>query len=183
MSISQYGVVVIDVQFMTNSIVKEIGVASAGGVQSFLIKPPFDAKRLTETQRNNNAWLSYSHHLQWEEGEVEYCDIERIFEAYSTRHTAFFALGQEKCDALEVIADRHVYNLAAIGCPSQDVLFAPHRRGRFSRRPEVPFCICPHGHPSTGFKACAMQTAEAVYNWLLIDSGIPLSNLIGAFKL
>lgn len=80
-------------------IIKELVVfdLTTGIVSYFIFKPPFPLSSLLSKQYRTNKWLtSFFHHISWEEGLVDYKDLESIMIHYCRQFKTIYTSGDEK---------------------------------------------------------------------------------------
>ena len=75
---------IVDVQGACNSdfIAKEIALLrrnGGGGLQHFIVKPPFPWRDLDQDRKRQSIWLYHNYHgLAWGDGHIEYKEMERV---------------------------------------------------------------------------------------------------------
>lgn len=82
-----------------NFIIKELVVLdlATGIVSYFIFKPPFPLRSLFLKQYKTNKWLSsYFHHISWDEGFIDYSELENIMFHYCSQFKIIYTSGDEK---------------------------------------------------------------------------------------
>lgn len=80
-------------------IIKELVVLNltTGIVSYFIFKPPFPLRSLFSKQYRTNKWLtSFFHHISWEEGFVDYKELEKIIIHNCRKFKTIYTSGVEK---------------------------------------------------------------------------------------
>ena len=100
-------------------IIKELSLCCSYN-DTIFFKPPLKFVDLLVHDRQTVIWLTNNlHGLDWDEGDIPYCDLKRICLSYSFRFTRknFFAKGIENCELLSKLLQKTVYNLEDLNCP------------------------------------------------------------------
>ena len=100
-------------------IIKEHSLCSSYN-DTIFFKPPLKLADLPAHDRQTVIWLTNNlHGLDWDEGNIPYCDLKTICLSFSFRFTRknFFAKGIEKCELLSKLLQKTVYNLEDLNCP------------------------------------------------------------------
>lgn len=119
-------IVLIDIQgFKFNSnnfIAKEIAILFNNNNNSskehinFIIKPPFDFKRLSRKKQNEANWLIKNyHHLKWGDGSITFKSVVKFLRS-NLKYSTIIVKGMEKKKWFEKILQRKVFNIEDIGC-------------------------------------------------------------------
>lgn len=118
-------------------IVKEVSVMDLDTLaeQSFLFKPP---REIPKERSPCDIWLKkHHHHLEWSQGDIEYFMLEDVLFKSTKKFRFLFAKGIEKCDFLEGLLRKYVYDLEVFGCPALKKLAeslkcdrCPHHEGK-----------------------------------------------------
>lgn len=80
-------------------VIKELALLelSNGVVRYFIFKPPFPLRSLLLNQYRTNKWLTKSfHHISWEEGSIDYTELENIMVHYCNQFKKIYTSGDEK---------------------------------------------------------------------------------------
>ena len=100
-------------------IIKELSLCSSYN-NTIFFKPPLKFADLPAHDRQTVIWLTNNlHGLDWDEGDIPYCDLKTICLSFSFRFTRknFFAKGIEKCELLSKLLQKTVDNLEDLNCP------------------------------------------------------------------
>ena len=78
---------ILDIQGFKSSdnefIVKELFILKETSSSSFLFKPPFDKDKLSAKAKRSNQYCTDNFHgLDWDSGEVPYCEMEEIIKSF-----------------------------------------------------------------------------------------------------
>ena len=114
-------------------IIKELSLCSSYN-DTIFFKPPLKFADLAAHDRQTVIWLTNNlHGLDWDEGDIPYCDLKTICLSFSFRFTRknFFAKGIEKCELLGKLLQKTVYNLEDLNC---------HRISEIISEEQVPSC-------------------------------------------
>lgn len=151
---------VVDFQCFYNDanefIIKELAIVDTFDFrrQQWFFKQPHNLSLLSNQKRKLASWLTTSlHGMQWEDGEVEYAEVNRILERYTERFTLLFCKGLEKARYLCKVLKREVIDLERLGCPSLKEL------DDF----DLP-CLLPE-HDDNCKNRCALKTASRLVHW------------------
>lgn len=89
-------------------------------VQHFIFKPPFDFYELNLSHRREAAHVTLNfHHLDWNDGFVEYKHVIPIIRSCLANADEIFVKGYEKVKYLNSILPRKVcYNIENLDCPN-----------------------------------------------------------------
>lgn len=126
---------VLDLQFFRNNdksiIVKSISVSklfNSDIIDHFIFKPPFDFLELNLTRRAEARHVSaFYHHINWNEGFIDYSEMNIIIQSLLADATEVFVKGNEKAKFINSILSRDVsYNVEQLNCPNLKVLKAAH---------------------------------------------------------
>ena len=101
-------------------IIKELSLCSSYNDTIFFKPPPLKFADLPAHDRQTVIWLTNNlHGLDWDEGDIPYCDLKIICVSFSFRFTRknFFAKGIEKCELLSKFLQKTFYNLEDLNCP------------------------------------------------------------------
>ena len=112
--------VVLDIEYIENNIVKELGVFKNGQTVGYSFLPP---KKFKATSQS--VWCTkHLHGINWSSGYEKYSELEKILKNLITPETDFFAKGYEKCKILSEILETKVTNLDDYTCPKvQNLIF------------------------------------------------------------
>ena len=95
---------------------------------TIFFKPPLKFADLPANDRQTVIWLTNNlHGLDWDEGDIPYCDLKTICLSFSFQFTRknFFAKGIEKCELLSKLLQKTVYNLEHLNCPQiSEIIFS-----------------------------------------------------------
>lgn len=93
-------------------------------VQHFIFKPPFDFYELNLSKRREATHVTLNfHHLEWDDGLVEYQEAIPIIRSCLSHGDEIFVKGLEKVTFLNSILPRKVcYNIENLDCPNFKVL-------------------------------------------------------------
>ena len=100
-------------------IIKELSLCSSYN-DTIFFKPPLKFTDLPAHDRQKVIWLTNNlHGLDWDEGDIPYCDLKTICLSFSFRFVRknFFAKGIEKCELLSKLLQKTFYNLEDLNCP------------------------------------------------------------------
>ena len=100
-------------------IIRELSWCSSYN-DAIFFKPPLKFPDLPAHDRQTDIWLNNNlHGLDWDEGDIPYCDLKTICLSFSFRFTRknFFAKGIEKFELLSKLLQKTVYNLEDLNCP------------------------------------------------------------------
>ena len=117
--------------------------------------------------RQTVIWLTNNlHGLDWDEGDIPYCDLKTICLSFSFRFTRknFFAKGIEKCELLSKLLQKTVYNLEDLNCP---------RISEIISEEQVPSCYLHSNFRSTNDQLsnhCAERKARILLQWTQSDA-------------
>lgn len=112
-------VVVVDVEYFTNGIIKELGLFHNGTTTGYSFLPPNECPK--SANKFQDAWLTKNKHfIDWDSGAFPYEVLREIVDSVvKSPECEFFAKGQEKCALLSTIFDgKHFTNLEEFGCPN-----------------------------------------------------------------
>lgn len=116
------GACVVDMQcFIDNSklyIVKELSILDMENLSSghWLFKPPENLS-LNAFSYRVNSWLTRNfHQIKWEEGEVDYVELDAILHKHLTHYNKIFVKGLQKKQFLNHYCG-NVINLEEFDCP------------------------------------------------------------------
>lgn len=71
---------------------------------TYLIKPPYHWKRLSEKYREKNTWLTRNYHgLKWESGDSIYSDIQSLLQRLLSDATMVYVDGSDRKEWLDEI--------------------------------------------------------------------------------
>lgn len=113
--------VFIDMQgFKSNSntfIAKEIAIVFNNEEYiNFIIKPPFDFKRLSIAKQNEANWLTKNfHHLNWNDGSISFKSVVKFLKT-NLKYSTIYVKGMEKKKWFEKLLQVRVFNIEDIGC-------------------------------------------------------------------
>lgn len=107
---------IVDVQgfHVPDFVVKELAILSRDGqkLYHFIVKPPFPYKNLSKTARNNVAWLHHNHHgFSWEDGYVEYGEIQNLINFLLKSALKIYVKGDLKKKFVEQYCKENIINL------------------------------------------------------------------------
>ena len=151
--------IVIDVEIMSNNIVKELGICCGTYNAGFLIKPPNRFAQCTEQDQATNSWLMRNlHAIAWNAGTYEYCELPTIIQTLNIPNAKFYAKGKANFSILSKLFQKIFINLDNRGCPTAIELVDQQwaRRVKCDSYPER------HG-PSIH---CAQKKAIMYHDWL-----------------
>ena len=109
-------------------IIKELSLCSSYN-DTIFFKPPLKFADLPAHDSHTVISLTNNlHGLDWDEGDIPYCDLKTICLSFSFRFTRkkLFAKGIEKCELLSKLLHKTVYNL-------EDLKFSPNLRDNIRR--------------------------------------------------
>lgn len=99
-------------------IVKELAIATKDYTQTFLIKPPYSFKTLSNDEQKQVRWLERNRGLTWSEGYIDYREFRRIVVPYLIRKKVLVK-GPEKIIWLrELCQECEIIELGEKGCPN-----------------------------------------------------------------
>ena len=104
--------------------------------------------------------------LDWDEGDILYCDLKTICLSFSLRFTRknLFAKGIEKCELLSKLLQKTVYNLEDLNCPRISEIISEEK---------VPSCYLHSNFRSTNDQLsnhCAERKARIFSQWTQSDA-------------
>ena len=147
-------------------IIKELSLCSSYN-DTIFFKPPLKFADLPTHDRQTVIWLTNNlHGLDWDEGDIPYCDLKTICLSFSFRFTRknFFAKGIEKCELLSKLLQKTVYNLEDLNCP---------RISEIISEEQVPSCYHHSNFRSTNDQLsnhCAERKARIFSQWTQSDA-------------
>ena len=100
-------------------IIKELSLCSSYN-DTIIFKPPLKFADLPAHGRQTVIWLTNNlHGLDWDEGDIPYCDLKTICLSFSFQFTRkiFFAKSIEKCELFSKLLQKTVYNLEDLKFP------------------------------------------------------------------
>lgn len=106
-------------------IAKEVAVTfgSDAEYQNFIIKPPFEFKKLDFIYQKQAKWLTKNHHgFHWKDGSITFSTV-RAFLCKNLKHSEIYVKGIEKKTWIENILNKEVYNLEDLTCPNFQQLY------------------------------------------------------------
>lgn len=111
----------VDVQGFKDStnkfIIKELSIASKDCTQSFLIKPPYAFKYLTNEEKKQVRWLEKNRGINWYEGFIDYREFQRVVVPYLSGKK-ILTKGLEKIMWIkELCSDCEITDLGDKDCP------------------------------------------------------------------
>ena len=142
-------------------IIKKLSLCSSYN-DTIFFKPPLKFTELLAYDRQTVIWLANNlHGLDWDEGDIPYCDLKTICLKFSFRFTRkkFFAKGIEKCTLLTKLLQKTVYNLEDLNCP---------RISEIISEAQVPPCYLHSNFRSTNNQLsnyCAERRARIFSQW------------------
>lgn len=92
-------------------IVKELVILDlATGVQNyFLFKPPYKTSRLNRKAIKTNKWCSRNYHyISWDEGFINYEELDNIMYHYCAQYDIIFSRGVDKCNWISMYTTSRV---------------------------------------------------------------------------
>ena len=147
-------------------ILKELSLCSSYN-DTIFFKPQIKLADLPAQDRQTVIWLTNNlHGLDWDEGDISYCDLKTICLSFSFRFTRkfFFAKGIEQCELLSKLLQKTVYNLEDLICP---------RISEIISEEQVPFCYLHSIFLSTNDQLsnhCAERKAKIFSQWTQSDA-------------
>ena len=132
-----------------------------------IFQTPLKFADLPAHDRQTVIWLTNNlHGLDWDEGDIPYCDLKTICLSFSFRFTRknFFAKGIEKCELLSKLLHKTVYNLEDLNCP---------RISEIISEEQVPSCYIHSNFRSTKDQFsnhCAERKARIFSQWTQSDA-------------
>uniref|UniRef100_A0A8D9DUK0 Uncharacterized protein n=1 Tax=Cacopsylla melanoneura TaxID=428564 RepID=A0A8D9DUK0_9HEMI len=93
-------------------------------IQYFVFKPPYNFEELNYLKRNEaNHVTKYYHQMTWEEGYVNYDEIENIIRSTLKNASEVLVKGDEKIKYLNKIMEKNIcYNAENLSCPNLKTL-------------------------------------------------------------
>lgn len=138
-------------------IVKELSVVSLdyGSSWHWFIKPPQDVNQDVEYLKTN-LWVKKNiHGLEWNIGDIPYEDLKPILQDVTADFDTLWGKGLEKCNLIEELIGRAVYDLHDFDCPNLKQL-----------KNDKPTCDF---HINSSF-VCSLNQAYRLAAWMKINS-------------
>ena len=132
-----------------------------------IFKPSLKFADLPAHDRQTVIWLTSNlNDLEWDEGDIPYCDLKTICLSFSFRFIRknFFAKGIEKCELLSKLLLKTVYNLEDLNCPQISEIISEE---------QVPSCYLHSNFRSTKDQFsyhCAERKARIFSQWTQNDA-------------
>lgn len=104
-------------------VVKELASVSSNGQQVFHFLPPYSqflVKR--KFQKANRFVVNKLHGIPWDYGNIPYYRLRSILHNLCSGYSVIYVKGPEKAKFVSGIIDRHVEDLAVLGCPKAETL-------------------------------------------------------------
>lgn len=113
---------ILDVQGFKNVhnkfIIKELAFAYSNYTQSFLIKPPYLFRYLTNEEKMQIKWLERNRGIYWNEGYIDYREFQRIIVPYLENQN-ILVKGSEKVKWVnDLCGNCNITDLGEENCPS-----------------------------------------------------------------
>jgi Inhibitor of Apoptosis domain len=154
----------IDFQAFTSSsgefIIKELAIISHQDfkVQHWIFKPPYSENCVSAATRKIKTWLENNHHgIKWSQGNTDFTRLKSTLLFVTIPYKVLYVKGKEKAKHLQTLLERHVIDIADLGCPALKDL------------PHLPF-YCKH-HQETKMQ-CALQNVFRLAQWCMEQSDI-----------
>lgn len=98
-------------------IIKELSIATKDFTQTFLIKPPYSFKTLSNEEKKQVRWLENNRGLNWYEGFIDYREFQRVIIPYLNGKNVLLK-GMEKIVWIKNLCkDCNITELGEKGCP------------------------------------------------------------------
>lgn len=114
--------IIVDMQgfkdLKNNFIVKELSIATKNHTQTFLIKPPYAFKNLTDEEKKQVRWLERNRGLKWSEGFIDYREFRRIIVPYLSSKKVLVKGLEKGMWVRELCQDCEIMELEEKGCPN-----------------------------------------------------------------
>lgn len=94
-------------------IVKELVIhdLETNVVNYFLFKPPFPFKKLSAKAKRTNHWLTKRfHYISWNEGFIQYKELDHIFFFYCQQYGTIYTTGEKKAKFIAQYTTNTVIN-------------------------------------------------------------------------
>lgn len=77
----------------------------------FLFKSPYSFSKLTKKNARTNLWLTRNYHfISWNEGFVDYKEMDKIFHHYCNQYETIYTTGEDKCKFIGIYKPGKVFN-------------------------------------------------------------------------
>lgn len=149
----------VDLQgFKTNTnefIVKEFAYSTREYTNVFLIKPPFNFCKLTESEKRQTRWIEKHLGILWHEGYVDYREFKRLIVNH-IKNKEIFVKGSEKLNWIKMLcADVTVTDLGENSTPNFNEL---HKK----------YCFIENNYNCVYHKKnCALKNVICINKWYL----------------
>lgn len=163
---------VVDIHGLHNNemefLIKEIAIFNleTKAIGHYVIKPPRDMKISNVKAIQTNSWVTnHLHHLDWDDGDVEIEQLEKIVKQIFVNFDVVYAKGDQKVAALKKyyaadssLSSKHVciVEVGNMGCPNLEKL---------RRHQQAQVCLY---HGEFPYK-CTKFTCRAIAVWVYIQ--------------
>lgn len=153
--------IIVDLQgfkdFENKFIVKELAIAHKEHTQTFLIKPPYAFKTLSNEEKKQIRWLEKNRGLTWSEGYIDYFEFRRVVVPY-LRNKKILLKGLEKVKWIQELCQNcDLIELGEKGCPNFKELYNDYNNYNENENKEI---NCVHHK-----KMCALKNVLCLKMW------------------
>lgn len=142
-------------------VLKELAVISIRRaiIGHFLIKSPFDVKKLPADKRSSVNYLIDHHHgIRWEDGYITFKELVTLICDITANASQIFIKGNERARFIEKLTNKPTIDLDTLKCP----------RAKFLQvEPSTPDCFY-YRHSAdyhSYFEACSLRRVYKLKNW------------------
>lgn len=142
-----------------NFIIKELSIATRNHTQTFIVKPPYTYKNLTDEEKKQVRWLEKNRGLKWSEGFIDYREFKRIVVPYLSGKR-ILVKGLEKILWIrELCQDCEIIELGEKGCPNFLKLYNDYRVE------DNKILNCEYHR-----KMCALKNVLCIKKWYILNN-------------